>query len=125
MRIVPVAAICGVVLLAGCSGGAFSPAAGVAASKEAGVTLTGWVRGGQQPIVGAQVYLLAANTTGYGGNGIAASSSNASVSLLTSGNGTLLDTSGGATNGDYYVTTDASGNWTISGDYTCTAGQQV
>ena len=92
--------------------------------KTTGAALTGKVRGRQQPIVGAHVYLFASNTTGYGGAGIAASITNASVSLLTSGTGTMLDTSGGATNGDYYVTTDASGNWTITGDYTCTAGSR-
>jgi hypothetical protein len=82
--------------------------------------------------VGAQVYLFAANTTGYGGNGIAASSSNASVSLLTNTAGTTLDTSGGATNGDYYVGTSgvtvscpSGGCFTITGDYTCAAGAQV
>jgi hypothetical protein len=45
-----------------------------------------------------------------------------SQSLLTSG---TLDQGGTATNGDYYVTTDSGGNFSISGDYTCTAGQQV
>ncbi|HWB32450.1 MAG TPA: NHL repeat-containing protein [Acidobacteriaceae bacterium] len=125
--------VCGAAGLAGCSGGAFgtrgttgaNQSGGQTGSRTAGTTLTGKVRGGQQPIAGAHVYLLAANTTGYGGNGIAASANNASVSLLTSAGDTALDTSGGATNGDYYVTTDASGNWTITGDYTCTPGQQV
>jgi hypothetical protein len=87
--------------------------------------LSGAVHGGQQPVVGAHVYLFAANTTGYGGAGIAASSGNASLSLLTSGAGTTLDSSGGATTGDYFVTTDASGNFSITGDYTCVAGAQV
>ena len=59
------------------------------------------------------------------GPGIAASASNASVSLLTSGSGTTLDTSSGATNGDYYVTTDSNGGFSITGEYTCTSGQQV
>jgi streptogramin lyase len=91
-----------------------------APSPETGQTVQGMVRGGQQPIVGSHVYLFAANagvftpnTTGYG---------NASVSLLTSG---TQDTSGGATNGDYYVTTGVGGAFSISGDYTCTGGQQV
>jgi hypothetical protein len=126
MRIGHVVGMCAVLALAGCSGGAFrgldqaNTSGGVA-----GARLTGSVHGGQQPIVGAQVYLFAAATTGYGGAGIAASASNASVSLLTSGAGRTLDSSGGATNGDYYVTTDANGVFTITGDYTCTAGQQV
>jgi streptogramin lyase len=121
--------------LAGCGGftgdvaqqGGTQETGGVAGAK-----LAGRVYGGQQPIVGAQVYLFAANTTGYGGNGIAASSSNASVSLLTNTAGTTLDTSGGATNGDYYVGTSgvtvscpSGGCFTITGDYTCAAGAQV
>jgi len=86
------------------------------ATADPGLAMQGKVRGGQQAIVGAHVYLLAANTTGYG---------NASLSLLTSGTGRTLDSSGGPTNGFYYVTTDANGNFSISGDYTCTANTQV
>jgi hypothetical protein len=40
------------------------------------VPIKGNVHGGQQPVVGAHVYLFAANITGYGGLGIAASSAN-------------------------------------------------
>jgi hypothetical protein len=95
-----------------------------APTPEAGPAISGTVHGGQNPIVGAHVYLFAANagvltpnTNGYG---------NASLSLLTSGTGRTLDSSGGATNGDYYVTTVApGGTFTITGDYSCTAGQQV
>ena len=67
-----------------------------------GTALQGKVHGGQSPIIGASVYLLAANTTGYG---------NASVSLLKSPS---------------YVTTDSNGNFSITGDYTCpSASTQV
>ena len=125
MRVGLAVAAWGVVLLAGCSGGALNSLDQAATGSAAGARLAGVVHGGQQPIVGAHVYLFAANTTGYGGAGIAASTSNASLSLLTSGSGTTQDVSGGATNGDYYVTTDGSGSFSISGDYTCTAGQQV
>jgi streptogramin lyase len=116
--------------LVGCSGGVNSGLSGLGSSQTssggvAGAKLSGSVHGGQQPIVGAHVYLFAANTTDYGGNGIAASSSNASVSLLTSAANTSLDSSGGATNGDYYVTTDANGAFTITGDYTCAANSLV
>ena len=83
---------------------------------DVGSAIQGKVHGGQQPVVGAHVYLLAANTTGYG---------NASVSLLTSGTGRTQDTSGGATNGFYYVTTASDGSFSITGDYTCTANTQV
>jgi hypothetical protein len=85
-------------------------------SPNAGLAIRGSVHGGQQPISGANVYLFAANTTGYG---------NASVSLLTSGMNTSLDSSGGVTNGDYYVTTDANGNFSITGEYSCTPNTQV
>jgi sugar lactone lactonase YvrE len=85
-------------------------------SPESGQAIQGKVFGGEQPIVGAQVYLLAAATSGYG---------NLSNSLLTAGTGQTLDSSGGATNGFYYATTGAGGGFSIGGDYTCTGGQQV
>lgn len=99
------------VVLAGCGGITDAPT-----TPEAGSAMSGRVHGGQSPIVGAHVYLLAANTTGYGA---------ASVSLLTSGTGRTQDSSGGPTNGFYYVTTDATGDFSITGDYTCTANTQV
>lgn len=87
-----------------------------APAADMGLALQGKVHGGQQPIVGAQIYLLAANTTGYG---------NASVSLLTSGTGRTQDTGGGATNGFYYVTSASDGSFSITGDYSCTPNTQV
>jgi hypothetical protein len=88
-----------------------------APTPEAGPAISGIVHGGQNPIIGAHVYLLAANTNGYG---------NLSLSLLTAGTGRTLDSGGGPTNGDYYVTTIGSGGaFSITGDYSCTAGQQV
>lgn len=120
-------AACCLIFLAGCSANSFNqlnqtgdtPAATVPAAG-----LTGMVHGGQQPIVGAHVYLFQANTTGYGGAGITASSSNASKSLLTSA-GTTKDTSGGPTNGDYYAITGANGAFSITGEYACTQGAPV
>jgi streptogramin lyase len=79
-----------------------------------GTVLHGSVHGGQNPIVGAHVYLYAVNTAGYGGPGIAASTTNASLSLLRNFSGTTEDGSG-----NYYVTTDQYGNFTISNDYSC------
>src|SRR5205823_12774488 len=70
-------------------------------------------------IDGANIYLLAANTTGYGGAGIAASSSNASVSLLNASATGASDASGA------YVTSGAGGSFSISGDYSCTPDTQV
>jgi streptogramin lyase len=93
-----------------------------APTAEAGPAIQGVVHGGQNPIVGAHVFLFAANagvftpnTNGYG---------NASKSLLTSG--TLDSTMSDPTYGDYYVTTvGPGGTFTITSDYTCTGGQQV
>jgi hypothetical protein len=71
----------------------------------------GLVNGGQfRAVVGAKVYVLQANTTGYG---------EPSVSLLTSGTGNQADSIG------YYVLTSEYGGFSIAGDYTCTAGRQV
>jgi streptogramin lyase len=103
-----VSAFCAL-LLSGCAGNpTFTANPGSAQT----MTLRGSVHGGQQPVVGAHVYLFAISATGWGGPGIAPSSSNASVSLLTSG--TARDSSG-----NWYVTTDSNGQFSITGDYTC------
>jgi hypothetical protein len=92
--------------LTGC---ALGPSA--APSPDQGRSLQGNVHGGRQPIAGAHVYLFAANITGYG---------QPSVSLLNpSATGAATDPVG------TYVTTDANGLFTITNDYSCTAGQQV
>ena len=74
-----------------------------------GAALKGNVHGGQQPVVGAHVYLFAAGTSGYGGP---------STSLLNS------NTDGTDSLGSY-VLSDANGGFSITGDYTCTSGTQV
>ena len=75
-----------------------------------GVVLQGNVHGGQQPVVGAHVYLLAAGTGGYG---------TASTSLLVPSSTGLSDSIGA------YVLTAADGSFSITGDYTCQANTQV
>jgi len=74
------------------------------------LTPDGKVLHGNTPVSGAHVYLLAANTSGYG---------NASVSLLNSALTGASDTLGG------YVTTAADGSFTVSGMYQCTPDTQV
>jgi hypothetical protein len=117
--------VSGLLALAGCSGGSIAGLNGglnqvvapVPASKKPGVKLTGSVHGGQFPIAYANIYLFQANTAGYG---------SPSLSLLASAPDTILDASSGATNGDNYVMTDGSGNFSISlGDYTCSQNSQV
>ncbi len=71
----------------------------------------GLVNGGQsRAVVGAKVYVLQANTTGYG---------QPSSSLLTSTTGNPADSIG------HYVLTGEHGGFSIAGDYTCAAGRQV
>jgi streptogramin lyase len=85
-------------LVTGCGSGA----GGASGSKTPVGTfgaLTGNVHGGQQPIADAQMFLYAAGTTGY---------SSAATSLLT-----------------VPVFTDANGDFNITGDYTCTANQEL
>jgi hypothetical protein len=63
------------------------------------IAFQGAARGGQQPITGASLFLYAASTSGYGAT-----------------NANLLTTE---------VKTDANGAFTITGDYSCGAGQQM
>jgi streptogramin lyase len=71
--------------------------------------LRGMAHGGSAPVSGAEVFVLAAGTSGYGG---------ASISLLTTG--------AGSTSLGVYVTTASDGSFYLpNGSYSCTAGQQV
>lgn len=113
----------GVSCLAGC-GGSFESATSTPTTR--GTALQGKIMGGQQPIIGAHIYLMQANPIVWKG---------ASTSLLTStsggtggGQATASDTTvvGNTTTPAYYVTTQApGGTFNISGDYSCTAGTQV
>ncbi|MDE1160814.1 MAG: NHL repeat-containing protein [Acidobacteriaceae bacterium] len=96
-------------LLAGCAFGNSSIPA--ATTQTALGTIQGSVFGGRQPIQNAKIYIYAASTTAYGG---------ASTSLMTSATGNPADS-----NGNYYVLTNQSGAFSVTGDYTCTAGTQV
>ena len=99
--LVPAVVLSASLYLSGCSGASFT-ATSPGLDQTQNPALNGGVRGGQQPIVGAQVYLYAADATGYG---------KPSDSLLKSPG---------------YVTTDGNGFFTITGDYTCpSASSQV
>jgi PKD repeat protein len=99
--------------------GTATSTATIAVAPLSDVGITGLMYGGSTPIVGAHVYLFAANTTGYGGAGIAASASNASVSLLSAAETGTFDSVGA------YVATGSNGGFSLTGDYTCTSGQQL
>jgi streptogramin lyase len=86
-------------------------------SAVAGTPIQGVVFGGQQPVVGAKIYLMAATTSGYGGAGVAPSNLNASISMLTAaGTGNAADSIGA------YTLTKADGSFSITGDFSCTSG---
>ena len=113
-------------LLSGCSANFQpSPIADTDSSQTPIGDLNGSVYGGNFPVTGAQIYLFA---TGTGGTGTA------STSLITSGktgvtcNGATVTLNGktvSALSRACYVTTNLQGNFALSGDYSCTAGQQV
>jgi len=101
-----------VLLVSGCSGVPGTSPTQTAGGSVPGAALHGIVHGGQQPIVGAHVYLYAANTTGYG---------SASMSLLENKGGTVEDGSG-----NYYYPTQSGGVFSITNDFTCPSpGSQV
>jgi hypothetical protein len=105
LRLALTATLCFPVLLTGC---ALTNTASPGISG--GTLLKGNVHGGQQPVVGAHVYLFAAGTSGYGGPSVPL------LNPITTGQG---DSIGG------YVTTDSNGAFSITGDYACTTGTQV
>ncbi len=108
-------------LLTGCSGlgGASFPATNVGTTQQSSIgTIHGNVYGGHAPLVGSHVYLLQATVSNY--NAIASSQ------LDSTGTNVTLNTGDPSIpNTWYYVTTDASGGFSITGDYKCTAGLPV
>jgi hypothetical protein len=115
-------ALLGTLVLSGCSG---FDTASLAPSTPDKVTIgkiQGSVFGGHAPIIGNHVFLLQA---GVGGYGTTATSLLSATYETGSAYPTAEDTTGDVTNGDYYVTSDSTGSFNISGDYTCTAGLPV
>ena len=124
MRQVLLVVFGGLVLLTGCAGGSISGLnqMGVAQSGLSGVRLAGTVRGGQQPIVGAHVYLLEANTAITfvpGSSAVPVVNGQDSVSLLSQAQTGTADSVGA------YVTSDSNGNFSVTGDYSCMPNGQV
>jgi hypothetical protein len=97
-------------LMSGCSA-SFVPSA-VQPNETPIGNIQGSVHGGQFPVSGAHIYLLAAGTGGYG---------TPATSLIRSTAPNAFEDS----NGNWYVVTDGNGNFGLGGDYTCTEGTQV
>jgi hypothetical protein len=98
-----------IVSLSGCSGFSGNASPGSTTSPPVPSTAAipkGLLRGGQQPIVNAHVYVYAANNTGGYGS--------ASQSLMQPGTGTAIDPSL-----NNYVTTGADGSFSYAGTVTC------
>ncbi|HEY6412276.1 MAG TPA: NHL repeat-containing protein [Edaphobacter sp.] len=95
-------------LLAGCG---TTPSQQAALGSVAGQAIEGQVHGGNQPIVGAHIYLFAANNIGYRAP---------SISLINPHfPGTATDSKG------TYLITNASGGFNLSGAYACIPGQHL
>jgi streptogramin lyase len=92
-------------LISSCAGTPGGAPVQTASGSIPGAALQGRVHGGQSPIVGAHVYLYAANTSGYG----AQSTSLLSVPISGGGNAA-------------YATTQSDGSFNITSDYSCSSG---
>jgi hypothetical protein len=112
-------------VLLGCAGmgdAAFPPSGTNPEQVQIG-PLNGSVFGGHAPLVGAHVYLLQATTNGYGAP---------AVSLLTANStGTSSSYPVAVNTSDpiipknssyYFETTDSTGSFNLTGDYTCSTG---
>jgi hypothetical protein len=122
---VSVLSLASIVSLSGCSGfegTAFPPTSTNPEQVSIG-PISGSVFGGHAPLVGSHVYLLQASTSGYG-----APATSLLTSLSTGTSSTYpvtVNTSDPiipANSSYYYETTDSTGAFNLSGDYTCTTG---
>jgi hypothetical protein len=90
-------------------------------------TIQGSVYGGHAPLVGAHVYLLSPGTSGYGSQASSllcdtgTANANCTTSLAQNSSGIDLN----VPTSWYYETTDATGSFNLTGNYTCTAGNPV
>jgi streptogramin lyase len=95
-------------VLTGC---AVNPSQQAAPVSVPGQTIEGKVHGGNQPIVGAHIYLFAANNIGYRAP---------SISLINPhAPGAATDSTG------TYLITNTSGGFNLGGAYSCIPGQQL
>jgi len=116
-RFLPALYLLGIIAITGCAGNMSYPDAVVDPPQNTLGELHGSVFGGHAPLVGAHVYVIQAGTSAYGSQ---------ATSILTAPaiqNVGLTDGNVPAT--WYYVPTDNTGSFNITGDYTCTVGLPV
>ena len=95
-------------LVTGCG---LTPSQQVAPVSIPGQAIQGALHGGRQPVVGAHIYLFAANNIGYRAP---------SISLINPHfPGTATDANG------TYLITNSTGGFNLSGAYSCVPGQQL
>jgi hypothetical protein len=115
-------------VLTGCSGigtAAFPDAAANPSQVSVG-SIQGSVYGGHAPLVGAHVYVLSPGTSGYGSQATSLLGATYSANGAGTTYATHLNTSDpNIPPSWYYETTDSTGAYNISNDYTCTAGYPV
>jgi len=104
LRSLPLLLLAASLTLTGCEMGT------TATTSVNGLAVRGLVHGGQQPVSQSHVYLMAAATSGYGAS---------STSLLNAGSADGTDSVGS------YVLTSSTGEFSITGDYSCTSNQQL
>ncbi len=130
MRVGLVVALCGLLGLAGCAGGAIRGLSGASGSQQRAGSGGGEADGlgawwAEPDFGGACLFVCG----GFGGVGGAGRRRMAGVGLRRRQQcvGVAADERDRdrTASGDYYVTTGSDGSFSISGDYTCTAGQQV
>jgi hypothetical protein len=98
-------------VLTGCSGFTSIPdTSSTPVSQSHPTGFSGRVMGGHAPIIGAEVYVFQAGQTGY---------ASAPNNEMNSGQAGADPTYG------KYVLTEASGSYSVTGDYTCTSGHPV
>ncbi|MDE1160331.1 MAG: hypothetical protein PW792_00130 [Acidobacteriaceae bacterium] len=99
------------VTLSGCAMGNLNLSGGAGGAQSVAVKMTGLVHGGQQPVSGSTIALMTMGATGYGSAG---------SNLIPTGS-YAVGGAPGCSSGSCQTTvvTDAGGNFTITGDYTC------
>lgn len=102
-------------LLTGCAGiPQFDTTAAATTSSLKGIN--GHVHGGQQPLIGAHVYLFSAS------HRVTPGTPTASTSLMTSVATGNFPTTLDSTLNAYYVTTDTNGAFSVTSEYSCNSG---
>jgi hypothetical protein len=109
--------------LSGCGGVVGLPDS-VVTPQVKGPAIQGSVFGGHAPITGAHVYLLQPGTTGIGSPAISILGNNGATSAYSYAL-TANTSDPNVPVGAKYVTSDSSGDFNLTGAYTCAVGQPV